>query len=95
VPTSLLFWLNISAFYLISTAIGLAIVVGEQDHESGYLWVKFLVLMLLAFIYAGWIFIKFFKSTFRNFILYSLLMLSMGFIAICIFSVFAVKLVGL
>lgn len=94
-PRGLNFWLNTSILFAFSIAIGLAIIVGEQDRESGYLWVKFLALILLAFTYARWIFKKFFQLTSKNFIRYFLLMLLLSFIAVCIFSVAVVKLIGL
>lgn len=94
-PKVLSFWLNTIFLFVFSIVISLAIVVGEQNRESGYLWVKFTVLILLALTYAGWIFIKYFKSTLRNFFRYFLLMFFIGLIAVCIFSVTVVKLIGL
>ena len=94
-PRPLNFWLNTGILFAVSIAIGLAIIVGEQNRESGYLWVKFLALILLAFTYARWIFKKFFQLTLKNFIRYLLLMLLLSVIAVCIFSVAVVKLIGL
>lgn len=94
-PKILSFWLNISFLFVFSIVISLAIVVGEQNRESGYLWVKFTALFLLTIAYAGWIFIRFFKLTLGNFFRYLLLMVFIGLIAACIFSVTAVKLIGL
>jgi len=94
-PRVLNFWLNTGILFAISIAIGLAIVVGEQNRESGYLWVKFLGLIFLTFIYASWIFKKFFRLTLKDFIRYLLLMILMSLVAVCIFSVAVVKLIGL
>ena len=94
-PRGLNFWLNTGILFAISIAIGLAIIVGEQNRESGYLWVKFLGLILLAFMHASWIFKKFFQLTLKDFIRYLLLMILMSVVAVCIFSVAVVKLIGL
>lgn len=94
-PRVLNFWLNTGILFAISIAMSLIIIVGEQNQESDYLWVKLLGLILLAVMYASWIFKKFFQLTLKDFIRYLLLMLLMGIAAVCIFSVAVVKLIGL
>ncbi|MFI8618682.1 hypothetical protein ACIGHN_24580 [Acidovorax sp. NPDC077693] len=94
-PRALNFWLNTGILFAISIAMGLVIIVGEKNQESDYLWVKLLGLILLAVMYASWIFKKFFRLTLKDFIRYLLLMLLMGIAAVCIFSVAVVKLIGL